>query len=116
MAVVRWRVYYGDLSTYDLGDGPLEDAPTTNVQAIAVGDATVGRFLWSQRDFYWWDQGQWFGGDVFGLWDYLARPGWRKVLFGRSLVRADFERVMNRALADPDLPAKSAWDDREARP
>jgi len=114
--MLAWRIHYGDGATWDDQSGPLQDAPATNVQAIAVADPTVGRFIWSQRDFYWWDAGQWFGGDIFGLWDYLARPGWRKVLFGRSLVRADFEQVMNAALADPDLPAKSAWDDREARP
>jgi len=113
--MVAWKIYYGSGVTYGPTSGPLEDAPALNVQAIAVADPTLGRFIWSQRDFYWWDAGQWFGGDIFGLWDYLARPGWRKVLFGRSLVRAEFERVMHQALADPDLPAKSAWDEREAR-
>jgi len=113
---LAWRVYYGDLTVYDPTLGLVQDTPAVNVQAIAVADPVVGRFIWSQRDFYWWEQGQWFGGDIFGLWDYLTRPGWRKVLFGRSLRRVDFDRVMQAALTDPDLPAKSAWDDREARP
>jgi hypothetical protein len=110
--MVPWRVYYGDGTVYD---GSPEDAPALNVQAVAVHDPVVGRFIWSARDFYWWESGQWFGGDIFGLWDYLARPGWRKVLFGRSLTRGEYEKAMKHAIEDPELPAKSAWDDREAR-
>jgi hypothetical protein len=107
-----WRVYYGDGSTFD---GDPSEAPALNVQAIAVADPVVGRFVWSARDFYWWEHDQWFGGDLFGVFDYLQRPGWKRVLFGRSIPRATFEAVMKRALEDEDLPAKSAWDDREAR-
>jgi hypothetical protein len=111
-----WRVYYGDGSTWSDEDGDPSQAPALNVQAVAVADPTVGRFIYSQRDFYWYDDNQWYGADHFGLWDYLSRPGWKRVLFGRSLPRAEFEAVMKRAIEDPGLPDKSAWDEREARP
>jgi len=114
--MLGWRVYYGSMVAYDETMGPPELAPAVNVQAIAVADPVVGRYIWSQRDWYWWDHGQWFGGDFAGLLDYLDQPGWRKVVRGRSLPRAEFERVMAWVLEDPELPAKSGWAEGEARP
>lgn len=114
---VSWRVYYGDGASYSDADGPPWDAPCVNTQAVAMVDDRVGRFILSHYDYYWWeaDQGRWYGGDQFGLWDYLTRPGWRKVLFGRSLANDRFDAVMRRALEDPDLPAKSGWSPKEHR-
>jgi hypothetical protein len=114
--VPQWRVYLGDGATWSDEDGDLADAPTLNVQAIAVADERLGRFILSGRDFYWHEHGRWWGGDHFGLWDYLQRPGLKKVAFGRTIRTDAFSRIMARALEDPDLPAKSAWDEREHRP
>jgi hypothetical protein len=82
---MKWRIYYGDGSLYSDGDGSPFDAPGRDVQAIAVEDAQVGRTIHSRRDFYWWSSIGWWGGDLFGLYDYLLTPGPRKVIFGRSL-------------------------------
>jgi hypothetical protein len=115
---VRWRIYYGDDSTFSDEDGDPSQAPALDVQVVAVADETVGRFFYSQRDYYWYDTdgGVWYAADLFGLWDYLARPGWKRVLFGRTRPRAEFEAVFRQAMADDYLPVKSAWDEREARP
>ena len=104
----RWKIYYGDGTTYSNEDGLLEDAPGINVQVIAQADATVGRRLLDSDDFYWWSDDRWDCGDIFGLWDYLTRPGFKKVLFGRNLHDGDFWKILARARVDPDLPAKSA--------
>lgn len=114
--MLAWRIWYDDLTVYDSAVSGPDQAPALGVQAIAVADATVGRLILSRYDYYWWDAGRWWGGDLFGLWDYLARPGWKRILFGRSLSNEQFSEVMARALGDPELPAKSAWDEREARP
>jgi hypothetical protein len=112
-----WRIYYGDDTTYDDDDGAPWDAPALGVQAIAVPDAAVGRLIWSRYDYYWWDpdEDRWIGGDLFGCWDYLTRPGPRKVIFGRTIPWANHSAIMARAVQDPDLPLKSAWDEREHR-
>ena len=42
--MLAWRIYYGDGSTFSSADGAPSDAPSTNVQAIALeADPTIGR-------------------------------------------------------------------------
>jgi hypothetical protein len=115
---MRWRVYYGDGSTFSDEDGTIEMTPALNVQAIVQSDPDphgTGRHVihgGGQRpnrvpiDYYWWDpgRGMWVGGDLFGLWDYLTRPGWRKVLFGRTIPDQDYQAIIVRAGDDPDFP------------
>ena len=110
--MLEWRIYYGDGSTFSNEDGEPQFAPAMNVQVIVVKDTAdtinnVGRRLWFGRDYYWWDDGEWIGGDHFGLYDYLQRPGWRRVLFGRSVPARRFIETRRKALADPDFPAYS---------
>lgn len=109
-----WRVFYGDGSTVDDRADPFE-VPGVDVQAIVQADDDVGRFVLHGHDFHWWepDCQQWFGGDHFGLWDYLSRPGPRKVVFARSLPNTAYKAILARALADPDFAPKSASRPRE---
>jgi hypothetical protein len=115
--MTRYAIYttYG---RYTDQDGPPERAPKRDVQVIAIEDATVGRRLLSAFDFYWWDQASasWLGGDVFGLYDYLALPGWALVLFGRHVPSEAYHAALNRAVTDSYLAPKSAWYDHERRP
>jgi hypothetical protein len=113
---LNWKIYYDNGNTYSDGDGSVEDAPGLGVLGISIADSIVGRHLVSRRDYYWYDLGRWFGGDVFGLWDYLQRPGFKKVIFGRSTTNEDWNTALKRMLEDPDLPPKSAWSDDEIRP
>lgn len=104
---MNWRIYYGDGSTYD---GEPFAAPSLNVQAIAQLDDEVGRHVIAGFDFYWYEpsEDKWWGGEAFGLWDYLSRPGVRKVIFARTLLNEDYRAVFKRACEDPDFPVKSA--------
>lgn len=108
-----WRIYYGDGSTFSSDDGVPSEAPSCNVQAIAqVADPAIGRRTCSRYDFYWFD-GEWHGSDLFGLFDYLMRYSPSIVKFGRVLPRLEFEAILNRAVSDPDLVPKVAWDPHE---
>lgn len=100
-----WKVFYDDGSTYH---GSPELAPSLGVILIVESDEEIGRFMLSGYDYYWWDQDCWRGGDIFGLWDYLHRPGWKRVLFGRTIHSDDFKRIYDVALKDGDFPPKSA--------
>ena len=111
-----WLIAYDDGIVYTDDDGDAEDAPAFGVQAIANADSQVGRRLDSRRDYYWHENGCWWGGDLFGLFDYLARPGWKKVVFGRYVPADTYNAALRAALEHPGLPVKSAWDDREHRP
>lgn len=111
---MRWRVYYDDGSTYSDEDGPVALTPALGVQVIVKRDTAdpidnVGRRVLDRADFYWWSdqQDEWYGGDSFGLWDYLQRPGWKKVLFGRSIPTERFTEIRKRALDDPEFPPYS---------
>jgi hypothetical protein len=94
-------IYYDDGSTYD---GPPEDAPGLGVQVIVCQVDGQSKFVVG-ADFYCWhaDDGQWWGADVFGLMDHLQQPGWKRVLFGRTISNADHGRIMARAMEDHGL-------------
>lgn len=67
-------------------------------------------------DYYWPLSGEWWGGDLFGLFQYLIEPGWSKVLFGQTIGNREFRAVLKRACEDPDFPVKSGWRRDERKP
>ena len=88
---MAWKIYYGNGSTFSDTDGPPEKAPALNIQVIGFTDAItaqeVGCQLLHSKDFYWWENNVWLGGDLFGLMDYLLRArGSALVLFGRAVL------------------------------
>lgn len=104
-----WKIYYDDEQTW-AGNGPTEMGmvPAEGVIVVAQADAEVGRELLHMKDFYYWERGRWWGCDLYGLFDYLRRPGWKKVLAGRNVEHAVYHRLMERARTEPGLPAKTA--------
>lgn len=120
---MRWRIYYQDGSTYSDVDGPVEHAPCDGVQAIVQRDATVGREVLALKHFYAWDVDRWRGlgdqvggGDAgYGLFVYLRRPGWKKIVAGETVDYAVYSRCKHAADTDPDFPPKSALLPTEVR-
>lgn len=111
--MVQWRVYFDDGATVD-STTPLEDVRGDGVQVIVQRDDTpgdvyaVGRELLYDADFYCWRDDRWFRCDLYGLFDYLRHPGWRKVVAGRTAHRAAYKTALLRAQQDSDFPLKSA--------
>lgn len=108
MPSTGWRIHYAGGATYTDRDGAIEDAPGLGVLVIAQADPDVGRELRYGSDFYIYEDGRWLAVDRYGLWDYLARPGWRKVLAGRTVAPREMARAYAAASNDPDLPPKTA--------
>lgn len=104
---MRWRIYYGDETSFTDADGSAFNAPALNVQAIACKTddpkSELGFYPVFRHDFYWWDEPFWYGGDLFGLFDYLMRPGPKKVLFGRSIPDPEHQAIVDRACESPEL-------------
>ena len=97
-----FRIYYDDENIYD---GPPEEAPRLGVQAIVQFTEHEGRSVYSGEDYYWWDDdGTWRGGDLFGLFDYLIRPGYKLVLFGRLIHNAKYKEILDLAHKDSEIP------------
>lgn len=108
---MRWKIFYGDGSTYSDAAGSAYDAPARNVQAIIADDKDHGWHCVRTCDYYWYlpIDDLWQGGDQFGLFDHLIEPGAKRILFGRTLGNQEFADVMERAYHDADLPPKTGW-------
>ena len=104
-----FKVYYASGNTYL---GPVENAPAFDVQVIVEADKDHGRKLVAGGDFYVFDdlycQGRWLAVDYFGMVQYLARPGWKKVLIGSMVSTDRWNRIVKRAREDPGFPAQTA--------
>ena len=98
-------------------EGEPEDAPTRDVQAIVQPAKGVGWAMQHTADYYVWrdELDEWRGTDLFGLWDYLARPGWKKVLFGRTISTEEYKEIYQRAKRDRD-ERKTGFAARERQP
>ncbi len=104
--MVKWVIFYSDGSSFSSKDGSPDDAPALDIQVIAQGDETVGRKLLIHKDYYWYESDRWYGGELFGLYDYLIRS--RRAKFGRYVTDATYAAAVKAAMDDPRLPVKSA--------
>ncbi len=111
---MQWKIYYDDGTTFDSSQGLPSEAKPLGIQCIMQDDVKEGKYLVSRFDYYWFEKGRWFGGDLFGLYDYLLRSG--AVKFGRWIPNDKFEDVVERAKSDPDFPKSNSWrQSREVR-
>ena len=112
---MKWRIYYGDGTTFDSDDGATTEAPATNVQAIVQPDPDVGRHIINRFDWYFFDEesGEWFGVDWFGLIDWMMRTGLVKA--GRTIGNREYREILQRASDDPGFERKSGWRENERR-
>lgn len=106
--MLSFIIYYDDGSECLSSDGRLESIPGQGVIVVAQSDSDVGRELLHMKDYYCLDHGRWLGMDTYGLYDYLARPGWKKVLAGRTVPYSVYSSIFGRASTDTRLPTKSA--------
>lgn len=86
--MIRWRIFYGDYSTFGNRDGSPFEAPMLNVQIINKETPAGPRpFKAMSADHYIWrEDNQWIGCDLGGLYDYLMMyRGPKAVLWGRTL-------------------------------
>lgn len=116
-----WGIYYDTGHVARAHDCDVQNLPAEGVVVVvqrddAPGDVyAVGRELIFDRDYYCWQDGRWFGCDLYGMNDYLRRPGWKKVLFGRWTDRANYKRLLLAAQHDPEFPPKSTFQHGEER-
>jgi hypothetical protein len=107
-------IYYSEDVEYS---GPPEDAPARDVQIIVQDNPDVGSELVTSCDYYIWDtylgdEGpRWRGVDLFGMYDYLLRPGWKRILMGRTISGEEYVRIYKKAQIK-----KEGWLRNEVRP
>lgn len=99
---MRWRIYYGDWSTFSDRDGEPWEAPTFDVQ-VAVNEQLppASPRLKPRRGthcYYYRPDVGWMGCDEAGLFDYLFHyRGPKAVIFGRTIADAVFRAIEARA-------------------
>lgn len=93
---MKYRIYYDDGSTFT---GDPFYAPTTGVQVIAIEfDNDKGFALMHSKDAYYYRDGEWYGCDQAGLWDYLLQhKGPKAILLGRTMRNDAFWAIVERA-------------------
>jgi len=108
---MRWKIFYADGSTFGSNEGAPVDAPGGGIIAIAQEDDVVGIEISSGNDFYVFDEsiGGWGEMDVFGLTQYILRPGYKIIKLGQLISTKDYRALMVKIRSDPELPDKSAW-------
>lgn len=102
-----WKIYYTGEETFSSDNGEPWEAPRLGVLAIVSLEPDNGRQILARKDFYWWE-GEWFGGDNFGLWDHLVRSSKQCALMGRFVPNAEYNAAIQRAINDTSFPPKSA--------
>lgn len=131
---MRWKLWYGDRSTYDSTQGDWQSAPAWNAQVLGTEDDYVGRELDGGKYFLLWWPGatEPWGVDAVGLYDYLRHiqhPEANKPLsmvdftrlvavgvkFGRSLDNHVYRAIMAAASLDTFLPQKTGTLSHERR-
>lgn len=114
---MRYKIRYGDGTTYTDLDGEPQNAPKRNVQVISQTCDLVAHRIERDNDYYVWDESYngWKGCDQFGLYDYLIDPGFKIVLFGRQLTNEEYSAILTEATRDPDFPKKDSWAKSERR-
>lgn len=111
MLSIRWRIYYGDGSTFDSSMGEPEDAPGYDTQIIVGYERNAGRIVYYLWDWYYYrvypdGWGEWYGCDLHGLLDIqLHFPKEIKCIkMGRSVRNEVFDEIKRKAFDDPDIP------------
>lgn len=117
---MKWILHYSSGATFSDQDGSVYDAPGLDVQLIAMEDPEHGRYHQAGSDCYVWDDRgdgeRWWGVDKFGLWEYLKDPGPKKVVFGRTITNAAFQKIFHDAEKHGYIPAHTAFRSDERRP
>ncbi len=93
-----WAIHYDNGVVITHAVAP-EAVTALGVIAIAYRECDGTQRTLATWDYYCWnvEATQWYGADLFGLFDYLTRPGWKRVLMGRSVDNATWQRVMKAA-------------------
>lgn len=98
---MRWRIYYGDETTFSNREGTPFEAPRVNAQVIAYETPKGKRpfeLLDGRSAYCWSGVDGWNACDEAGMWDYLLTyKGPKAILFGRTVRNKVWQAIHHRA-------------------
>jgi len=125
---MKWRIYYGDGSTFSDEDGSPGEAPIVNVQVIVQPGKQTGRYWQAGSDYYVFWNDRWVGVDIAGVLDFLVDCSlleWGDeidaavivqravntglVKLGRMMEKEAYYALLARANDDPDFPMRTGY-------
>jgi hypothetical protein len=114
VTMLQWRIYYDNGQVFDSTEGKPEDAPSHGILVITEKDQDHGRLCLNGWDWYYHDGECWWGADLHGLLDRLLHNlPTHAVKQGRMAPQKVWHDTLDRAVTDPDFPAKGAKHKRE---
>lgn len=120
---MRWKIWYSNGKTFSNQDGlpqSLEREYHFGVQVITQEDKDHNWATQTGGDFYVWDDRgdgwRWWGVDIWGLVDYVTKPGYKIILLGESVPSDTFGKIFQAAKNDPEFGKKVAFRIKERRP
>jgi hypothetical protein len=108
--MLKWRIYYGDGTTFSSEDGEPVDAPGYGVQCIVQPEKNRGRSVMQGWDWYYYNaDGRWWGCNENAL---LLRHVFRKSSVapsaGETISEEEFFAITTKAGSDPDFLPRSS--------
>ena len=120
---MRWKIFYGDGSTFDNTQGDPADSPVFDVQCIVqldflpkISPHYVGRLNITGGDWFWWNGEYWQTGDLFGLLDAAIHGKCVIARQGRMLPAHIYNEIYKQAVTDSDFQQQSAQRIRDEQP
>ena len=110
---LKWLVYYDDETHISSDDTTIENLECSGVVFVVMEDPDSGRQVLI-GDYYVYDNlsgegWRFYPCDLFGLFDYLIRPGLKKVLFGRWVGSCLWNKLYNASEANDILPQRNSY-------
>ena len=117
MEKIKWRIYYGNGTTFDNTEGSGREAPPVGVQVIVCYNEDGIRHVVHKWDWYYLKKEEWWGCDVFGLLDQLLYDSKGEVLAikqGRTVSDKTYESLLKKAINDKDFLTEPKKTDRNS--
>jgi hypothetical protein len=103
--MLRWKIYYGDGTTFTNLQGSPDEAPVFDVQFIVQLCGEVRDTLMNADYYIMLESGMWVGCDMVGLLDRLIhRIPFSGTLVGRWIERDVYREMQLKVARDKDFP------------
>ena len=101
----KFKIFYENGSTYTDKSGPIDRAQKQGV-VIILTENNIGQRVEKEQEFYCYFPHGWVGVDQYRLYQYLASPGYKLVLFGVVVDDNKLKTIYDNALSDNYVKGK----------